>query len=241
MLPGSPLYRPEYAEQWARFDLAEANRLLDEIGLQQRGGDGIRLMPDGRPLQMIVETAGEEPSQIAMLQLMTETARSRRPAVLQARAARCVTQPSVRRADADLGLVRPGERAGHPGDAAERTGADQPTATVLAEMGPAFRELAAAANRWTNPGSRALRLYEIWTRSTDPAEKATLWHHMLAIRTENVFSIGTVRKVPQPVIVNDRLRNVPVEAIYNWEPGAFFGIYHPDTFWFDVAKKTAGG
>jgi peptide/nickel transport system substrate-binding protein len=26
--------------------------------------------------------------------------------------------------------------------------------------------------------------------------------------------------------------NVPAKAFYNWEPGAFFGIYHPDTFWF---------
>jgi peptide/nickel transport system substrate-binding protein len=26
---------------------------------------------------------------------------------------------------------------------------------------------------------------------------------------------------------------VPAEGIYNWEPGAHFGIYHPDTFWFE--------
>ena len=29
------------------------------------------------------------------------------------------------------------------------------------------------------------------------------------------------------------LRNLPEEAVYNWEPGAQFGIYNPDTFWFD--------
>ena len=38
VLPESPLFRPEYAERWARFDLAEANRLLDEIGLDARHG-----------------------------------------------------------------------------------------------------------------------------------------------------------------------------------------------------------
>ena len=37
-----------------------ANRLLDEIGLDRRDGDGIRLLPDGRPMEIIVETAGEE-------------------------------------------------------------------------------------------------------------------------------------------------------------------------------------
>jgi peptide/nickel transport system substrate-binding protein len=35
----------------------------------------------------------------------------------------------------------------------------------------------------------------------------------------------------QPVVVSNKLRNVPTEGIYNWDPGAFFGIYHPDTFW----------
>ena len=28
------------------------------------------------------------------------------------------------------------------------------------------------------------------------------------------------------------LRNVPSDGIWNWDPGAHFGIYRPDTFWF---------
>ena len=31
------------------------------------------------------------------------------------------------------------------------------------------------------------------------------------------------------------------EGIYNWDPGAYFGIYRPDTFWFDrQPARTAG-
>jgi peptide/nickel transport system substrate-binding protein len=26
--------------------------------------------------------------------------------------------------------------------------------------------------------------------------------------------------------------NVPEKGFYNWDPGAFFGVYRPDTFWF---------
>jgi peptide/nickel transport system substrate-binding protein len=32
------------------------------------------------------------------------------------------------------------------------------------------------------------------------------------------------------------LRNVPEKGLYSFEPGAFFGRYMPDTFWFDQAK-----
>jgi peptide/nickel transport system substrate-binding protein len=54
---------------------------------------------------------------------------------------------------------------------------------------------------------------------------------MLTIRAEQVFTIGTVQGVPQPVVISNRLRNVPKEGIYNWDPGAHFGVYRPDTFW----------
>jgi peptide/nickel transport system substrate-binding protein len=31
---------------------------------------------------------------------------------------------------------------------------------------------------------------------------------------------------------------VPPEGIYNWEPGAHFGIYRPDHFWVDQNHKS---
>jgi peptide/nickel transport system substrate-binding protein len=76
------------------------------------------------------------------------------------------------------------------------------------------------------------KLRQDWLHARDLETRQAIWQRMLAIRTDAVFSIGTVRGVPQPVVVSRRLRNVPREGVYNWEPGAFFGVYHPDTFWF---------
>ena len=70
-------------------------------------------------------------------------------------------------------------------------------------------------------------------------EKERLWHAMLQIHAEQVFSIGTVAGVPQPVVVSKRLRNVPREALYSWEPGAHFGVHRPDCFWFAQDSETA--
>ena len=56
---------------------------------------------------------------------------------------------------------------------------------------------------------------------------------MLDIHAEHQFSIGLIAAVPQIVVVNANLRNVPEKAFYNWEPGSYFGMYRPDTFWFD--------
>jgi len=60
---------------------------------------------------------------------------------------------------------------------------------------------------------------------------------MLEIHRDQIYTIGIVRAVPQPVVVRTGLRNVPDKAVYNWEPGAHFGIYRPDTFWLDGAAK----
>ena len=80
---------------------------------------------------------------------------------------------------------------------------------------------------------RLLELYEAWLGAADAAERAQIWHEMLRIWADEVYSIGLIAGVPQPVVVSTRLRNVPEEGMYNWDPGAHFGMYKPDTFWFD--------
>ena len=47
-----------------------------------------------------------------------------------------------------------------------------------------------------------------------------------------------VAQPSQPVVINDRLMNLPAEGLYNWDPGAYFGMYHLDSLWF--APNTAG-
>ena len=80
---------------------------------------------------------------------------------------------------------------------------------------------------------RLLELYEAWRGAATTEERSAIWREMLAIHADQVFTIGLISGVPQPVVVNARLRNVPEKGIYNWDPGAHFGVYRPDTFWFD--------
>ena len=150
VLPQSPLYEPEYREQWAEFDLAQANALLDEIGLTERSDAGLRLLPDGRPLELIVETAGEETEQADVLELVRRILPPARPQdPHQALAARGLPQPDLLRRDPDVDLVRARER--HPERRHEpgRVRSVQPAAAAVADVGPVPRD--------QGPGRRAAR------------------------------------------------------------------------------------
>ena len=72
VLPESPLYRPEYRAAWAAYDINEANRLLDMIGLEQ-SSDGLRRLPDGRPLDIVVEDSGESAEKSDILELIRDS------------------------------------------------------------------------------------------------------------------------------------------------------------------------
>jgi peptide/nickel transport system substrate-binding protein len=76
------------------------------------------------------------------------------------------------------------------------------------------------------------KLNTAWERSTSDEERTEIWHKMLSIYTDQVFSIGVVNGSLQPVVVSNTLNNVPEKGFYNWSPGAYFGMYMPDTFWF---------
>ena len=50
--PAHPWYNEKLATADLAYDLPQANRLLDEMGLTQRNADGIRLDDDGEPIQL---------------------------------------------------------------------------------------------------------------------------------------------------------------------------------------------
>ena len=95
-LPQPLFARSTATAMGAEFDPDQANALLDEIGLTERSSDGIRLLPDGEPLEIVVETAGERTVESRRAGADPRHLEGdRRQAVHQHLAARGVPQPRV--------------------------------------------------------------------------------------------------------------------------------------------------
>jgi len=85
------------------------------------------------------------------------------------------------------------------------------------------------------PAERLMQLAWDWDHTTDPAAREAAWREMLAIHADQQFAIGILSEAPQPVVISKKLRNVPEEAIWAYDPGAHFGIHRVDEFYFEDA------
>jgi peptide/nickel transport system substrate-binding protein len=241
VLPQSPLFEPGYRAAWAKYDVGEANRLLDLIGLSKRASDGTRQLPDGRPIEIIVENSGESTEQSDVLELIRDSWRRigiklfAKPSQLTLFRRRVFSGETLMSIDKGIenGLAT----------AAMAPWEFAPTSQQQLEWpkwGQYYETKGMAGEAPDLPSTMRLKaLYEEWLTAASEEEHGRIWHEMLQIWAEEVFSIGTVAGVLQPVVVNAKLRNVPEEGIYNWDPGAYFGIYKPDGFWFDSSEAPA--
>ena len=234
VLPASPLYKPHLQNAWCEFDVEQANALLDAIGLTKRNDEGLRLMQNGEPMIIAVDTAGESTEQVDMLELIHDSWLKvgiklfTRPSQREVFRQRIVSGQTIM-------SVWSGISNGIP------------TATMSPE------ELAPTSKyqlQWPQWGlwgqtngkmgeapelpkvNRLAELHRAWLHADSAGDQEKIWREMLDIHADQVFSIGIVNSTLQPVLVNNALRNVPQKAFYNWNPGAYFGVYRPDTFWY---------
>ena len=238
----SPLFSAELRTANAGYDPAEASRLLDEIGLTKRNGAGIRLLPDGRELEIIVETDGESSLVVDGLTLIGEFWREI--------GVRLFVKPQDRTVLRNRSYAGLTVMVAAPGlDNAIPTAIMPPT-----ELAP-MRQDNYAWPKWGQyvetkgkngeavdipEAKRLLDLYTTWMNTGNRAVQQDAWREMLRNHAENQWSIGTISGALQPIVVRNGLQGLPAKALYSWEPTAMIGIYRLDEiFWNKAAGKEA--
>ncbi|TCL01523.1 peptide/nickel transport system substrate-binding protein [Shimia isoporae] len=234
VLSASPFYREENFKAWATYDVDQANALLDEMGLTERDKEGTRLLPDGRPMWIVVETAGERQEVENALQIITDNWKDLGIKLLMRPLERDILRNRVYSGES-MAAVWFGWDNGLP-----------QSYTSPAYVAPWQQEFFA----WPKWGQyhqtsgdageppdmeAAVQLNDLaneWSQAYSTIDRAVIWQQMINIHAENVFAIGVLNGAPQPVVVSNRLRNVPEKAIWAWSPGAHFGVYRVDEFFF---------
>ncbi len=233
IMPRSELFKQEYADKWAQYDPKLANKLLDEVGLTKKDSQGFRLLPDGRPATIVVEHASEETEDNDALALIADNWKKI--------GIRMLTKPQTR----DNFRLRTAS-----GEAIMTAFAGAVTAAPTPNTSPKeFAPTMLGGLQWSRWGMfveskgkqgekcdldsacKLLDYVKEWESGTTVEDRRKAWHKILASNADEVFSIGTVNGIRQPVVVGPKIRNVPKEGYYAWDPGGYIGLSQPDTFW----------
>jgi peptide/nickel transport system substrate-binding protein len=235
VLPDSPLFDPSYRDAWIQYDVAQANALLDEIGLTERTSEGIRLMPDGRELEVIVTTAGESTEETDVLELIGSSWEQIGVKLLVHSSQREVFRNRIFAGQSVMAVWSGLTNAVPTPEMSPWELAPTTQQQLQWPMWGQYYESGGTAGVEADmpEAQRLLELFGEWQHAVSDEEKTAAWRAMLALYTDQVFSIGIVNSARQPVVVGNTLRNVPVDGVYNWDPGAYFGMYLMDAFWFD--------
>ncbi len=233
VLPDSPLFKEEYQLKWATYDPDEANDQLDAMGLTERNGEGTRLLPDGRPIEIVVETAGESTEETDVLQLITESWAEIGVKLFSKPSQREVFRNRIFAGQTQMAVWTGWENGvPTPGFEPRELAVTSQHQYQWPQWGQFYETKGKSGEAVDMPTVLQLdALHDEWLAAKSLTEREMIWHKMLAIHADQVFTIGIVSGVMQPIVVNDDLRNVPNEGMFNWDPGAHFGIYRPDTFW----------
>ena len=238
ILPDSPLFKREYEQAWASHDIDLANQLLDEAGLAARNEDGVRLLPDGRPAKIIIESAGESTFESDVLELITDHWSKIGIAIFTRVSQREIFRKRVIGGET-LMCVWMGLDNGVP------TAEMSPN-----ELAPTFDDqmqwpvwglhyLSGGRDGHPPDLAEAMQLLDLmkeWKTAGTHEEREAIWHSMLTIFTQSVFTIGIINQALQPVVHSSRLRNIPEKALFGYDPTSFLGVYMPDTFWYEEER-----
>ncbi|MEM7018408.1 MAG: ABC transporter substrate-binding protein [Pseudomonadota bacterium] len=238
--PTSIYFEPEFATAHTEYDPDTARALLDEVGLKDLDGDGLREYPDGKPFTITLEYIDFETPKGISMELVShywrEVGIDLRLKLVDGnlQAARAVggeMQMTIWHADRVTDILL----------------AFQPDWWVPRRVGWDMM-MWNDWSRWHNthgkmgekPPPIMLQL-QAWAdeiRATmDEERRIELVKKMLAANAENLWTIGTVGLAPHPVVTSKRLRGMPKKGIWGWD-NRWTLSYHPATWYLDGQPDT---
>jgi len=236
VIPGSKYFEEEFATAYAAYDPDEANRLLDEMGLEWDSNHEFRLRPDGERLAWLLEYFPVETPKTPITELVVDHWRA---IGLDVTFKEISGELSTQRYPANL--VQMGLWHG-----------DYATDVLFPQL-PSFYGVPCYVGwsrtwdvQWAHwyqdgtgeePPEEIKAQWDRWQRmitTLDEQVQIEAGKEILASQAENLWTIGTVGLAPHPVIAGSTLSNFPDEANHGWDV-IWSNYLHPEQFYMKQA------
>ncbi|MFC1961022.1 ABC transporter substrate-binding protein [Chloroflexota bacterium] len=230
VVPSSPYYIPEIENIHGEYDPAMAEELLVEAGLV-KGDDGLYAFADGSELVIVIETSITATGMQDTLELVAQWWNE------------IGVKTEVETMTRDVYWPRAG--------ANEVMVATWTTDRGLVPMVDPIYQFPFDERSWQAPAyglwyksggeqgeeppaeyKAAMDLYDEYRVTTDPVRQVEIGKEIVRMSTENLWVMGTIGLVPNPVVVNNNLMNVSEEHTADWiimtpgtqEPASFYFV-----------------
>jgi peptide/nickel transport system substrate-binding protein len=212
---GSQLYNAEWTKMYATYDPAKAKRMLDDLGVKDTDSDGWRENPDGGDLLMEINADAGVPQYVSTSELIVGYWEE---IGLQTR---LNTMTFERRADMDS--------AGAYITSINKL--DMIIYPLYVRNSPMNRFAnGALAPDWQNymlfkgeqgekPTPEFMEAYDIFDKlvvETDDVRRLDLARQLWENFYENLWTAGVIQESPVPILVSNKLKNVPMTVLNAW-------------------------
>lgn len=228
----TPFYDEKLTNAAIAFDPDLANAMLDELGLTEKNGDGIRLRPDGEPIRLVIQAPAGRQNRIDASEqvagywtdvgIQTTVTVQSRELHQERRLARDfdVWLWSALGGTTNHVLFDPGTYLPYSLDTNSTWAMDY--AEWRVSGGESGREPEGDMRR-------AMELFDDVLVTGDPDRQAELMREIIAIAADNLWVIGIAPRPPEFAVANTALRNIPVAFGDSLEAP---GVFHPESWYF---------
>ena len=182
-LSQSALYNDDNTHAWSMMNLAHANALLDDMGLTDRTPAGLRQLPDGRPMEFVIETAGERSEEENALAIIADTWRDLGIRLIMRPLDRDILRNRIY-AGRTMASVWYGWDNGLPGPSTSPSYLAPTNQEFFAwpMWGQYYQTVGQAGSPPDmQPAKRLMLLANDWNHTDDPQMREDIWKRMLAI------------------------------------------------------------
>jgi peptide/nickel transport system substrate-binding protein len=233
VIPTSEYFEERFANAYIDYDPGEARRLLDEMGVVDRDGDGKRDRPDGSPLAITLEWTPMETPKGPTMELVVEYWRQVGLDIGLKQISGNLLEERVRGNMIQMGLW-------HADQTTDILFPPEPYWFVPMRWGWEVAQwplwslwYLSDGEEGEKPTPEAMQLLTWWkemSTTMDEERRIELGKKILASHAENLWTIGTVGMAPHPLVVGNRLHNVPEHGYWGWDDRWSFP-YHPETWY----------
>lgn len=238
MIPGSRWRNDEWAARDTEYDLETTGKLLDELGLDGRNGQGIRLRSDGKPLTVNMDIPVDDPGSVAIGELLIEFMREAGITFNIRPVAREQVRALIDNNDMEVGIWI--------GDKCSDAMFPHSPEWHVPYLTSGWNVWGMAWAQWYDSGGtrgeepegdvkKVQDLFDEMQTTVDEERRLEIGTEIHRINIDNLWNIGDVGEVPIPVILGDNFRNYPAEGFTSFD---WLGNYqyHIEQAYFDGGK-----